>query len=265
MPIRSRGHMVAPRVSLIFRRPQLSTLKEVENLARQKMERVNVPWYITQHGIPHVERGVSCLESLLQIFPVSPAERRALMIAFWLHDIGQADFSIPAHLTRERHHIDGRRMVWELIEKGRLRLSEYEQHVVPELVFRHNMYTELPKERDLRRLVVLLRTADVSDLDRRRVASNDEGMPFDMVCRRIKDELDPKKANCQLKHWHGHRAILALNLYVSGNGAGARVHFEFSTADLSPAQHQIARFREKVAELGTLCREVCVGISRTNA
>ena len=244
---------------------RVSTIEEVRALVEETMKVMNVPWYVTQHGIEHVERVVACLMELLTVFRLTKAQAIALIKAAWLHDIGQANFSIPAEATRERHHIDGKRMVLQFIEKGTLRLSEYEEKVVPELVYHHNMFTPLPRDRELRKLVTLLRTADVSDLDRRRVRCNDQGTPFDEVCRRIETELEPEQAKTQLFHWRGHEAISALHLYSSGTDRGAQIHFEFSVENNQKAVHQIGRFQEKVCGLKELCRIVAVEVAMAKA
>ena len=217
------------------------SLLNIRTLALSLMRHVNVPWYITQHGPEHVVRVCRYLELLLPCFRLDYETRQLLRAAALLHDIGQGNFNVSFREVRKCHHIYGRNMAWNLWQMGKLQLDQRQLEIVAELIYRHNLETELP-EGPLRLPTLILRAADVLDLTKDRALSNDGGLSCDEIYERMQNE----KQN-EWPHFSGHLAIDRLRL--SWDSDCGLLTFFVEVNDRNEAAFQVARLERKLAGL----------------
>lgn len=178
------------------------------------LRRVRIPFYLTQHGFPHVLRVIINARSLGSLFGLPQAQQRILEWGAGLHDIGNGaadvypEEGLTDEMARRRHHEFSSRMVREWSAQGFFQgiLSPEETEVVARLAFAHRKAVALPEDRDERLLAVLLRVADGIDIDARRAQKNDQGVFFEELWDLPEDSVP---------HWEGHRAISALRLVAT--------------------------------------------------
>jgi len=187
---------------------------EILQQISQFMRQVRIPFFLTQHGWPHVSRVIANARTLGSLFGLSKDQQRLLDWAAGLHDIGNgaADVYPEEGLTdeeaRARHHEFSARMVREWNAQGFFEgiMSPEEAELVARLCFAHRKKVPLPEDREERLLEVILRVADGIDIDARRAQKNDQGTFFEEIWDLPEDSVP---------HWEGHRAILALRLIAT--------------------------------------------------
>jgi hypothetical protein len=216
------------------------------------MRKVNIPFFLTQHGWPHVQRVIANARTLGGIFNLTEDEMKILDFVALFHDTGNGantyypDAGLSDKEARKRHHEFSFQMVREWHAEGLFEgvLSNEEVDVIAELCFAHRKKVDmmeenqwvklLPFDERLRLLCTVFRVADGMDIDSRRAQSNDAGVFF--------EDLDLPEDSVQ--HWEGHRAIEALRII-----AGKELTFELVVTDSKMAEFQV---REVTGELSCL-------------
>lgn len=211
---------------------------DIFNCISQFMREAEIPFFLTQHGWPHIERVIANGRSLGSAVGLDPKKQRLLDWSCLMHDVGNGAgpiYNVSDKEARKRHHEFSRKMVLEWGNRGLfgtvLTTEEYEK--VAELCYSHRKSVPLPSDPTQRLLTCLLRVADALDIDSRRGQRNDNGKWF--------EELDLDEES--IKHWEGHRAIEAVRIALSSHG---EVLFEVIVNDPEKGQFQVAQLAQEI-------------------
>ena len=155
----------------------------------QFMRRVAIPFFLTQHGWPHVQRVVANVRTLGSLFELSERDQRVLDWVALFHDTGNgANTYYPAlglsdKEARDRHHEFSAEMIREWRAEGLFQgiLSDVDIKRVADLSFRHRKKVPLPADAHEAFLCTLFRVADGMDIDARRAQRNDSGKFFEDI------------------------------------------------------------------------------------
>lgn len=211
------------------------------------MRRVAIPFFLTQHGWPHVQRVVANMRTLASLFNLSEGDRRVLDWVALFHDTGNgANTYYPAlglsdKGARDRHHEFSAQMVREWRTQGLFQgiLSDEDIERVAEMCFRHRKKVPLPMDAHEAMLCTLFRVADGMDIDARRAQRNDSGTFF--------EDIDLPEESVQ--HWEGHRAIESLRIAAEENG----LVFELVVTNSDKAAFQVAEISKELSCLTPYC------------
>jgi len=201
------------------------------------MGQIDIPYFLTQHGWPHVLRVVSHARTLGSLFSLCAEDQRVLDYAALFHDVGHGWPDVSEDEARQQHHVFSQRMVLQWASSGLLAsvLSDSQVHLVGELCLRHRKQMELPESGRPRLLTSLLRVADAMDIDARRATQNDGGILYEDL--ELTDE--------QRQHWDGHRAIEAIRLAAHGE----ELEFQLLISDETAADFQIAQLQQELKSM----------------
>lgn len=211
------------------------------------MRKVHVPFFLTQHGWPHVQRVVGNTRTLASLFNISEHERRILDWAACFHDVGNGadsyypDLKLSEKEARDRHHEFSAQMIREWRGQGLFGgiLADEDVERVANLCFRHRKKVDLPDDPHEALLCTLLRVADGMDIDARRAQRNDEGKFY--------EDLDLPEDS--VEHWEGHRAIEAMRVVASEQ----ELVFELVVTDSEKAAFQVAEVSKELICLTPYC------------
>jgi hypothetical protein len=223
--------------------PELDPYKNMFVTMSAFMRKVDIPFYLTLHGWPHVENVLSSARTLGYLFSLDDKEKYLLDWAVLLHDVGRGAhevYGVPKSVSDDKHHEFSAQMITEWAEKGFFKnfLTDSEVEIVRDICLRHRKNMDLPDGDERARLLcAILKVADAMDIDKRRAQKNDKEEFFEHLKNRLTQE--------QIRHWLGHRGIQSLRVHVKGEA----IEFEFIITNPENAAFQVGRFQEEVERL----------------
>lgn len=211
------------------------------------MRRVAIPFFLTQHGWPHVQRVVANVRTLASLFELSERDRRVLDWVALFHDVGNGantyypTMGLSDKEARDRHHEFSAQMVREWRAEGLFQgiLSDEDCERVADISYRHRKKVPLPADAHEAMLCVLFRVADGMDIDARRAQRNDSGKFY--------EDIDLPEDS--VAHWEGHRAIESLRISAEGKG----LVFELVVTNSEKAAFQVAEISKELSCLTPYC------------
>jgi len=215
------------------------------------------PFYLTEHGFPHVEKVLTNAGIFSEILGLSEKEQKILEAAALLHDIGNA-------ISRKAHHACSVKLIAKMcgvkppekyveecpgdldVDYKLSELTPEECEAVMDLVYHHRRKTGFLKSDEvipvdgspvrIGLLRSVLRVSDALDIDRTRAQKWSE----------VKDRLPPES----VPHWLGHLAIESHQVDV---GPGMKNNFiRLLVKDYNAAKFKIHDLADDVysSELG---------------
>jgi len=236
----------------------LSTLAA---LVASMFQNIDIPPWLTEHGWPHEQRVFSHVGSVASLFGVSDKDKRLLQFAAVLHDLGymaREALNLPAlgeQEVRDRHHFFSLKIIrrWEKEAMFENLLDKDELHTVKCLCFAHRKRTNLPKDTELAKLVLLFRLCDALDVTYQRAIYNDQGRHFTDLAENVFDsKRDPI-------HWNSHRAVLGIRMIVKSNPKGEPLYkFKFILSNLESGIFKVTDLQAEVKDLKELIPSLVV-------